>query len=103
MKNTMLPSIVLSEIALSATPWQAQAAMAEKTAPFHWSCERSGPPTVAEIRDHFGVANAGQAYRWRGIAHHYLQRECRRAAHMALQPAKVRQAAQLAATRPRTG
>ena len=94
MKNTMLlPPMLLSAIALSAMPWQVHAAVAEKTAPFHWSCERSGAPTVAEIRDHFGIANAGQAYRWRGIVHLYLQRECRqRTARMALQPEKVRQA-----------
>ncbi len=104
MKNTMLMSMLLGAIALSAAPWRAQAAEAATNAPFHWSCARSGPPSVAEIRDHFGIANAGQAYQWRDIAHHYLQRECRRAARMARQPEKTRQAEQVVATTgPRAG
>jgi hypothetical protein len=104
MKNTMLTSVLLSVIAVSALPWQAQATAVATHAPFNWSCDRNEPPSVAEIRDHFGIANAGQAYQWRGIAHRYLQRECRRAARMARQPEKARQAEQVvAATGPRAG
>ncbi|MHB1282686.1 MAG: hypothetical protein ACYCZI_02285 [Metallibacterium scheffleri] len=54
---------------------------------------------MAEIRDHFGIANAGQAYQWRGIAHRYLQRECRLAARLAAE--KARKAQRLAGTAAR--
>ena len=103
MKNTMLMSMLLGAIALSAVPWRAQAAEAATSAPFHWSCARSGPPTVAEIRDHFGIANAGQAYRWRGVAHRYLQHECRRAERLAREQGKARRVKQLVATERHAG
>jgi|GEM_PF-6970623 hypothetical protein len=99
MKYTTLLAFLPVVIALQAAPLQARTLAAENTAPFHWSCARSGPPTVAEIRDHFGIANAGQAYQWRGIAHRYLQRECRFAARMAAE--KARQAQRLAGTAAR--
>ncbi|MCK9367956.1 MAG: hypothetical protein M0P72_12525 [Metallibacterium scheffleri] len=85
MKNRTLLAFLLVAIALHAAPLQARTAMAENTAPFHWSCERKGAPTVAEIRDHFGIANAGQAYQWRGIAHRYLRHECLRTQRLALE------------------
>ncbi len=103
MKNTLLPSLLLSAIALSAAPLQAQAAVAGEAAPFRWSCQRSGPPTVAAIRDHFGIANAGQAYRWRGIAHRYLLRECRRAERLAREQGEARRVEPLVATELHAG
>lgn len=99
MKNKALLSWLLVVIALYVAPLQARTLAAEITAPFHWSCARSGPPSVAEIRDHFGIANASQAYQWRGIAHRYLQRECRLAARLAAE--KARQAQRLAGTAAR--
>ncbi len=44
-----------------------------------WNCARSGAPSVAEIVRHFGIANAGQAYHWRGVVHRYLRHACQRA------------------------
>ena len=99
MKTRMLLAFLPVAIVLHAAPLQARTLAAENTAPFHWSCARSGPPSVAEIRDHFGIANAGQAYQWRGIAHRYLQRECRLAARLAAE--KARQAQRLAGTAAR--
>ena len=64
MKTRMLLAFLPVAIVLHAAPLQARTLAAENTAPFHWSCARSGPPSVAEIRDHFGIANAGQAYQW---------------------------------------
>jgi hypothetical protein len=96
MKYSTLLAFLPVAITLQAAPLQARTVVAEDAAPFHWSCARSGPPSVAEIRDHFGIANAGQAYRWRGIAHRYLQRECRLAARMAAE--KAHQAQRLAET-----
>ena len=66
---------------LAVAALQAQASPAVPGEGFRWSCERRGAPSVAEIRGHFGIVNAGQAYRWRGILHRYLQRQCRRAQH----------------------
>ena len=103
MKNEMRIYAWLGAIALGAASWPALA-LANETTPLHWSCDRRGAPTADEIRDHFGIANAGQAYQWRGIAHRYLQRECRRAARMARQPEQTRQAEQVVATTgPRAG
>ena len=85
---------VSAGLALGA--WAVQAAPAVPGEAFRWSCERRGAPRVAEIRNHFGIANAGQAYQWRGIVHRYLQRECRVAARMALE--KARQAERPAET-----
>ena len=99
MKYTTLLAFLPVVIALQAAPSQAHTMVAENTAPFHWSCARGGPPSVAEIRDHFGIANAGQAYQWRGIAHRYLQRECRLAARLAAE--KARKAQRLAGTAAR--
>ncbi|MHB1992814.1 hypothetical protein [Metallibacterium scheffleri] len=58
---------------------------------------------MAEIRDHFGVANAGQAYQWRGIAHRYLQRECRRAERLAWEQGEARRVEPLVATELHAG
>lgn len=85
---------VVAGLALAAL--QAQASPAAPSEGFRWSCERRGAPSMAEIRDHFGIANAGQVYQWRGIVHRYLQRECRVAARMALE--KARQAKHQAET-----
>ncbi|MHB1615759.1 MAG: hypothetical protein ACYCUX_00585 [Metallibacterium sp.] len=72
---------VVAGLALAAL--QAQASPAAPSEGFRWFCERGGAPSVAEIRDHFGIANAGQACQWRGVVHRYLQHKCRRAARMA--------------------
>ena len=79
---------VVAGLALAAL--QAQASPAAPSEGFRWSCERRGAPSVAEIRDHFGIANAGQACQWRGITHRYLQRECLRAQRLALEQARIR-------------
>ncbi|MHB8385315.1 hypothetical protein [Metallibacterium sp.] len=61
---------VVAGLALAAL--QAQASPAAPSEGFRWFCERGGAPSVAEIRDHFGIANAGQACQWRGVVHRYL-------------------------------
>ena len=59
MKTRMLLAFLPVAIALQAAPLQARTVVVDDAAPFHWSCARSGPPSVAEIRDHFGIANVG--------------------------------------------
>ena len=77
---------VVAGLALAAL--QAQASPAAPSEGFRWSCARRGAPSMAEIRDHFGIANAGQTYQWRGITYRYLQHECLRTQRLALKQAR---------------
>ena len=65
--------------ARAAAPMRADGVGKPDAQVLQWNCARSGAPSVAEIVRHFGIANAGQAYHWRGVVHRYLRHACQRA------------------------